>query len=102
LEQVKPQARGKKIDPASPRFYVALAKIFLPGERSSAEKYRQKLKELSTCIDRQRMKQYPEFRKFLMQIGEKLIWNADSGRKRRIDLFKVTVWLPHVAWGVCL
>jgi hypothetical protein len=49
---------------------LALA-YFTKGEKSSAKKSYKKFEELSTYIDREKMKQDPEWRKLLQGIEEK-------------------------------
>jgi Tfp pilus assembly protein PilF len=69
---VKYYKKAKKIDPASPQVYVGLAKAYLAkGKESSAKKNRKKFEELATYMDRERMKQDPEWRELLKAIGEK-------------------------------
>jgi tetratricopeptide (TPR) repeat protein len=64
--------KAKKLNPNSPQVYVGLAKAyFAKGEKSSAKKSYKKFEELSTFIDRERMKQDPEWRKLLQGIEEK-------------------------------
>lgn len=64
--------KAKKLNPQSAQVYVGLAKVyFAKGEKSSAKKSYKKFEELSTYIDRERMKQDPEWRKVLEGIGEK-------------------------------
>ena len=69
---VKYYKKAKKLDPASPQVYLGLAKAyFAKGKKSSAKKNRKKFEELSTYMDRERMKQDPEWRELLKGIGEK-------------------------------
>jgi len=64
--------KAKKLNPESPQVYAGLAKVyFAKGEKSSAKKSYKKLEELSTYVDRERMKQDPEWRKMLEGIKEK-------------------------------
>jgi tetratricopeptide (TPR) repeat protein len=64
--------KAKKLNPESPQVYVGLAlAYFTKGEKSSAKKSYKKFEELSTYIDRERMKQDPEWRKLLQGIEEK-------------------------------
>jgi tetratricopeptide (TPR) repeat protein len=64
--------KAKKINPESPQVYAGMAfAYFAKGEKSSAKKSYKKFEELSTYIDRERMKQYPEWRKLLQGIEEK-------------------------------
>jgi hypothetical protein len=58
--------------PHSQQVYVGLAKAyFAKGKISSAKKNYKKFEELSTYIDREKEKQYPEWRELLKGIGEK-------------------------------
>ena len=69
---LKNYKKAKKLNPHSQRVYVGLAKAyFAKGEKSSAKKSYKKFKELSTYIDRERMKQDPEWREVLEGIGER-------------------------------
>ena len=69
---VKHYKKAKKLDPARPQVYLGLAKAyFAKGKKSSAKKNRKKFEELSTYMDRERMKQDPEWRELLKGIGEK-------------------------------
>jgi tetratricopeptide (TPR) repeat protein len=64
--------RAKKLTPENPQVYTGLAlAYFANGEKSSAKKSYKKFEELSTYIDRERMKQDPEWRKLLEGIEEK-------------------------------
>ena len=69
---VKNYKKAKKLNSHSQQVYVGLAKAyFAQGEKSSAKKSYKKFKELSTYIDRERMKQDPEWREVLEGMGEK-------------------------------
>jgi Flp pilus assembly protein TadD len=58
--------KAKKLNSQSSQVYVGLAlAYFAKGEKSSAKKSYKKFEELSTYIDRERMKQDPEWRKLL-------------------------------------
>ena len=64
--------KAKKLNAESPQVYAGLALVyFAKGEKSSAKKSFKKFEELSTYIDRERMKQDPEWRKLLQGIEEK-------------------------------
>jgi tetratricopeptide (TPR) repeat protein len=64
--------KAKKLNAESPQVYAGLALVYLAkGEKSSAKKSFKKFEELSTYIDRERMKQDPEWRKLLQGIEEK-------------------------------
>jgi tetratricopeptide (TPR) repeat protein len=64
--------KAKKLNPESPQVYAGLALVyFAKGEKSSAKKSFKKFEELSTYIDREKMKQDPEWRKLLQGIEEK-------------------------------
>lgn len=64
--------KAKKLNPESPQVYSGLALVyFAKGEKSSAKKSFKKFEELSTYIDREKMKQDPEWRKLLQGIEEK-------------------------------
>jgi tetratricopeptide (TPR) repeat protein len=64
--------KAKKLNPESPQVYAGMAfAYFAKGEKSSAKKSYKKFEELSTYIDRERMKQDPEWRKLLQGIEEK-------------------------------
>jgi tetratricopeptide (TPR) repeat protein len=64
--------KAKKLNPESPQVYAGMAfAYFAKGEKSSAKKSFKKFEELSTYIDRERMKQDPEWRKLLQGIEEK-------------------------------
>jgi tetratricopeptide (TPR) repeat protein len=63
--------KAKKLNPENLQVYVGLVKTyFAKGERSSAKKSYKKFEELSAYIDRERMKQDPEWRKVLEGIEE--------------------------------
>jgi Tfp pilus assembly protein PilF len=63
--------KAKKLNSASPRLYAGMAvAYFAKGEKSSAKKSYKKFEELSTYVERERMKQDPEWRKLLEGIGE--------------------------------
>jgi tetratricopeptide (TPR) repeat protein len=63
--------KAKKLNPESPQLYAGMALAYLAkGEKSSAKKSYKKFEELSTYVDRERMKQDPEWRKLLEGIGE--------------------------------
>jgi tetratricopeptide (TPR) repeat protein/predicted nucleic acid-binding Zn ribbon protein len=69
---LKNYQKAKKLNPHSQQVYVGLAKAyFAEGKKSSAKKSYKKFEELSTYIDRERMKQDPEWRELLKEIGEK-------------------------------
>jgi tetratricopeptide (TPR) repeat protein len=69
---IKNYKKAKNLNAHSQQVYVGLAKAyFASGEKSSAQKSYKKFKELSTYIDRERMKQDPEWRELLEGIGEK-------------------------------
>ncbi len=64
--------KAKKLNPESPQVYAGMAfAYFAKGEKSSAKKSYKKFEEFSTYIDRERMKQDPEWRKLLQGIEEK-------------------------------
>jgi tetratricopeptide (TPR) repeat protein len=64
--------KAKKLNPESPQVYAGMAfAYFAKREKSSAKKSYKKFEELSTYIDRERMKQDPEWRKLLQGIEEK-------------------------------
>jgi tetratricopeptide (TPR) repeat protein len=64
--------KAKKLNPESPQVYAGMAfAYFAKGEKSSAKKSYKKFEELSTYIDRERMKQDPEWKKLLQGIEEK-------------------------------
>jgi tetratricopeptide (TPR) repeat protein len=64
--------KARKLNPESPKIYAGMAfTYFAKGEKSSAKKSFKKFEELSTYIDRERMKQDPEWRKLLQGIEEK-------------------------------
>ena len=68
---LKSYKKAKKLNSHSQQVYVGLAKAyFAKGKKSSAKKSYKKFKELSTYIDRERMKQDPEWRELLKGIGE--------------------------------
>ena len=68
---LKNYKKAKKLEPASPQVYVGLAKAyFAKGEASSAKKNRKKFEELSTYLDRERMKQDPEWKELLRGMRE--------------------------------
>jgi tetratricopeptide (TPR) repeat protein len=63
--------KAKKLNPENLQVYVGLVKTyFAKGERASAKKSYKKFEELSAYIDRERMKQDPEWRKVLEGIEE--------------------------------
>ncbi len=69
---IKNYKKAKKLNCHNQQVYVGLAKAyFAKGKKSSAKKSYEKFKELSTYIDRERMKQDPEWRELLKGIGEK-------------------------------
>ncbi|MCK4386328.1 MAG: tetratricopeptide repeat protein [candidate division Zixibacteria bacterium] len=69
---LKNYKKAEKLNPHSQQVYVGLAKVyFAKGKKSSAKKSYKKFKELSTYIDRERMKQDPEWSELLKGIGEK-------------------------------
>jgi Flp pilus assembly protein TadD len=64
--------KAKKLNSHSQQVYVGLAKsYFAKGKISSAKKNYKRFEELSTYIDREKMKQDPEWRELLKGIGEK-------------------------------
>ena len=64
--------KAKKLNPENPKVYAGMAfAYFAKGEKSSAKKSYKKFEELSTYIDREKMKQDPEWRKLLQGIEEK-------------------------------
>jgi tetratricopeptide (TPR) repeat protein len=64
--------KAKKLNSESSQVYAGLAlAYFAKGEKSSAKKSYKKFEELSTYIDREQMKQDPEWRKLLEGIEEK-------------------------------
>ena len=64
--------KAKKLNPESPPLYAGMAMVyFAKGEKSPAKKSYKKFEELSTYVDRERMKQYPKWRELLEGIGEK-------------------------------
>lgn len=60
---------ARKLNPTNPQVYTGLIKAYLAkGDKSEAKKSYKKFEELSTYIERENMKQDPEWRKILEEI----------------------------------
>jgi len=67
---IKAYKHARKLKSKSPEVFAGLTKVyFAKGDKSRAKKYYQKFKELSTYIEREKMKRDPEWREVMAGIG---------------------------------